>query len=248
VKRARRLRLDLWAGVVVGFSLFCVVGCSPLPTNTGSPVLIGSGGQFHVGVSSLQSRVFIGVVHQERDFSCGSAAVATLLSFHYRDPVAEHVVLLDMLQPTQHDLQLRAKIQKQGFSMLDMRHFLQRRGYMADGYSLSLDELQNVGVPAIVLIEINGYKHFVVVKGISDRAVLVGDPALGLRTVSKTDFKAMWKGPTLLIKSKASIGRLAFNQKSEWDLKAPPMDQALSRESLQEFTVSLPRLGDFKER
>ena len=60
----------------------------------------------------------------------------------------------------------RAKIRAEGFSLLDMRRYLRSVGYEADGFELPLDKLLEEGVPAIVLLNDRGYRHFVVVKGL----------------------------------------------------------------------------------
>src|SRR3546814_4791885 len=73
----------------------------------------------------------------------------------------------------------QAKIQAEGFSMLDIKQFLDRRGLESDGFRMSLDKLADIGVPAIVLINTGGYRHFVVIKGIEAERILVADPAFG---------------------------------------------------------------------
>ena len=42
-----------------------------------------------------------------------------------------------------------------------------------------LDKLASAGIPAIVLINEHGYNHFVVIKGMRDERVLIGDPSGG---------------------------------------------------------------------
>src|SRR3546814_12982374 len=46
----------------------------------------------------------------------------------------------------------QAKIQAEGFSMLDIKQFLDRRGLQSDGFRMTLDKLAEIGVPAIALI------------------------------------------------------------------------------------------------
>src|SRR3546814_18136425 len=69
-------------------------------------------------------------------FSCGSASVATLLTYHYETPLAEAVVFEEMF--VRGD---QAKIQAEGFSMLDIKQFLDRRGLESDGFRMSLDKI-----------------------------------------------------------------------------------------------------------
>ena len=47
------------------------------------------------------------------------------------------------------------------------------------------------GLPAIVLLNDRGYRHFVVVKGLRDGRVLLGDLARGTRAMSRARFEAL---------------------------------------------------------
>ena len=55
---------------------------------------------------------------------------------------------------------------------------------MADGYRVSLDKLAELRIPAITVVSTNGYKHFVVIKGVAEKEVLVSDPAAGTTVYS----------------------------------------------------------------
>jgi predicted double-glycine peptidase len=152
------------------------------------------------------------VVRQQFDYSCGSAAVATLLSFHYATPVNEAAVFRAMW-----DVGDQARIQEVGFSMLDMKTYLDEAGFGADGLRVGLDQLAAAGVPAIALIVRDGYRHFVVIKGISEDAVLLGDPTLGLRSLPRADFEAQWNGIALVVRRPpADAPAPLFNVASEW--------------------------------
>jgi hypothetical protein len=48
-------------------------------------------------------------------------------------------------------------------------------------------------------MDINGYKHFVLVKGASAGRVFVADPALGHRVVLEADFVKSWNGIVLAV-------------------------------------------------
>ena len=129
---------------------------------------VQSGGAFSVPVVSMKEQRFQKTLHQQYDFSCGSAALATLLTHHYNFPVSEQDVFREMF--TRGD---QAKIKKEGFSLLDIKNYLANHGFDADGYVAELDKLSVAKVPAIVLIKEQGYYHFVVVKGLRDGRVLI---------------------------------------------------------------------------
>ncbi len=170
------------------------------------------GGSFTVPVMSWRDIPFRTVVRQQYDYSCGSAAVATLLSFHYGAPINEAAVFRAMW-----DVGDQARIQEVGFSMLDMKTYLDAQGYGADGLRVDLDRLSAAGVPAIALIVRDAYRHFVVIKGISGSDVLLGDPTLGLRRVSRADFEAQWNGIALVVRRPPSESQTpVFNAPEEW--------------------------------
>ncbi len=195
----------------------------------------GGNGSFNVKVESYKEARFRSVVRQDYDFSCGSAAVATLLKYHYDHPVEEKEVLDAMFEDGDKE-----KIKSKGFSMLDMKNFLKNKGYSADGYRTALDKLTEVGIPAIVLINNNGYMHFVVVKGVDKENVLVGDPSLGKKVMARDEFEKMWNGILFVIKSHKAVGNQYFNRKKDWRLYQEALfDSALSNESLANFTIHI---------
>jgi len=200
-----------------------------------------SGSSFTVGkVTSLKEAHFLSTVHQQFDYSCGSAALATLLSYHFQDAVTEQEVFIWMYKYGN-----QAKIHKEGFSLLDMKHYLEANGYHADGFYVSLDQLADAGVPAIVLINIKGYNHFVVVKGITDKRVLVGDPSVGIRIILRDKFEKMWNGLAFIIRNRNILTQNNFNRMDEWRhvTGKAPVGLALRDSALANITMLMPPLG-----
>ena len=196
-------------------------------------------GGFNVDVVSVKEARFTTTQRQQYDFSCGSAALATLLTYHYGEPVDERAVFTQMYQ---HGNQ--AKIRKEGFSMLDMKRYLETRGYKADGFQLPIDKLSSENVPAIVLLSERGYRHFVVVKGVERGRVLVGDPAMGTRALSLQRFQRLWVNQILfVVYNQRESAR--FNQPDDWRV-APgaPLRLAVDRERMLE-TLPVHRAGAF---
>ncbi|HVI30575.1 C39 family peptidase [Phenylobacterium sp.] len=192
-------------------------------------------GVFAATVTSLRDMPFRTVVRQQYDYSCGSAAVATLLRHHYGRPVDEAQVFRAM-----YAVGDQANIRRSGFSLLDMKTYLAARGLPADGFRETIDQLAARQAPAIVMIRIKGYRHFVVVKGVRQGQVLVGDPARGLSAYPARDFARIWNGVTFVIHPGAAPGR--FNAPAEWDsLPRPPL-RRLDDTSLASFTRELPPL------
>lgn len=192
------------------------------------------GGNYSVQVISYRDIPFRTVVRQEYDYSCGSAALATLLRYHYGRDVAEREVFVYMYENGN-----REAIERVGFSLLDMKRYLQTHGFESDGFRMSLDALEEAGAPAIVVINQQGYRHFVVLKGMANGRVLVGDPALGLKTYSREEFTSMWNGIAFLIRGSADH----YNLADDWrPFAKAPMDRALPTDSLAELTRELPPL------
>jgi uncharacterized protein len=168
------------------------------------------GGDVIMPVTSIRQARLAGTLLQQYDFSCGSAAVATLLTHHYGYPVSESTVFEYMYRNGDQQ-----KIRTEGFSLLDMKRFLQAHGFEADGFEQPLDKLADARVPGIVLINENGYQHFVVVKGLRGERVLIGDPASGTRAVPRQAFQASWQsGLLFVVHNRMDSAR--FNLAADW--------------------------------
>ena len=190
-----------------------------------------------VPVASIKQLRFQHTLHQQYDFSCGSAALATLLTYHYGIKVSEQDVFEQMYQ---HGNQ--AKIRAEGFSLLDMQRYLASHGMRADGFELPLQELIKAALPAIVLITEKGYRHFVVIKGAGDGRVLIGDPANGTRALPRAAFEALWVNRLLFVIHDVP-GQPGFNAQADWRA-APhaPLSSGIDRGNLADIT--LPKHGD----
>jgi uncharacterized protein len=208
--------------------------------HAGAVVIPGASGVINVPAESRAEIRFRTTFRQQFDYSCGSAAVATLLTFHYKDPVNEQMVFKWMYE---HGNQ--AKIRKVGFSMLDMKNYLENRGYKADGYHVNLDQLAGISTPAIVLMDLKGYKHFVVVKGVTDRYVLIGDSASGIRKMSRPEFEGIWKGLAFVINPSDMHKPKNYNNIKEWrSVATASLGLSIPVNDLANLPVLLPGPGD----
>ena len=137
-----------------------------------------------------------GVVRQKWDISCGAAALSTLLTYQFKDNTPETDIVVWMLHRTDP---ARVK-ERHGFSLLDMKHFAQARGYSAEGFSdMSIDELASQKAAVITPIRLKGFDHFVVVKGIVDGRVFLADPGFGNVTMKVDRFQKLWKNGIVFI-------------------------------------------------
>ncbi len=106
-------------------------------------VVMPGGGLIYKKVESIRERKFANLVEQKTDFSCGAAALATILRQAYWMDVDEDHVIKGMLASADQDL-----VRTQGFSMLDMKHYLESIDMRARGYqdhSGSADHGQSAG-------------------------------------------------------------------------------------------------------
>ncbi|WP_432723632.1 C39 family peptidase [Jeongeupia wiesaeckerbachi] len=143
---------------------------------------------------SLREIRFTNVVEQKTDFSCGAATLATVLRYAYGLDAPEEVVLKGMISETNEET-----VRKLGFSMLDMKRYVEALGFRSKGYKLQPEALQSLKIPAITLLDTNGYKHFVVIRKATATTVYLADPSVGNREVSMEEFVPQWSGVLLAV-------------------------------------------------
>ncbi|MEJ2090982.1 MAG: C39 family peptidase [Syntrophobacterales bacterium] len=150
--------------------------------------LYNEGGVLTKQVKSMKELRQQQMVPQSRDFSCGAAALATIMHYYYGQPVTELDAILGMFKHgDQQD------IRKRGFSLLDMKRYANALKYKADGFKVKdVKILKSLTVPVIVLIETGSYKHFVVIRRVGDRFVYISDPSWGNRKVPVQEFNKIW--------------------------------------------------------
>src|SRR5699024_7523926 len=162
------------------------------------------------------------------------------LTYQYHDPVDEKAVFWAMWVNGD-----QAKIRRMGFSLLDIKRFLASRGYVANGYKVPLKKLKQTRVPAIALISDHGYNHYVVVNGIRNDRVLVGDPSRGARSIALDSFRKLMSSPILFVIT-SNREQAVFNGRSDWATRPlAPLGIAAMTQRLAETTVLAPTPGTF---
>ena len=202
----------------------------------GAPV-----GDYAVALKPMQDTRFTGVIRQEFDFSCGSAALATLLRYHYGYAVREENAFRGMWAKGD-----QAQIRKVGFSLLDMKRWLASRGLTAEGYEVDLGAVAKTGIPGIALLKVKNYRHFVVVKGIRGREVLLGDPSLGVTVMPIDTFREAWNGIYFVLTGEQERGKRGFDRDAQWAAYArAPIGKGLADPvSQQALMLTAPFYGD----
>ncbi|GJL62033.1 MAG: hypothetical protein NPIRA04_06870 [Nitrospirales bacterium] len=132
------------------------------------------------------------VVKQQEDYSCGAAALATLLLYYYGEETSESELLNLLKQQISVEEWPTKSIQ--GFSLLDLKKAAQIKGFRAAGFELTVEQLAKLTAPVIVFIEPLGYKHFAVLRGIDRGLVYLADPSRGNLRMSVYRFLEEWNG------------------------------------------------------
>ncbi len=173
--------------VVVALVLF-LLGHSSQAANIG----IGSGTRIDVPLKSMKDLRDEKLVKQRFDYSGGAAALATILRYGFGDEVTEREILVELFDLLPEDE--KGLRRKEGFSLLDLQHVAQARGYKAQGFRLEPQYLARLAGPVIVFIEPRGYKHFAVLRGVCGDRVYLADPSRGNVRMPAYRFLDSWLG------------------------------------------------------
>ena len=158
---------------------------------------------------------FRGIVRQAYDYSCGSAALTTLLNGYVGTQLNEQQTMSGLLRYGEYD----RIIERRSFSLLDMKRFVAALGMESGGYRGEFSDLVKQGQPAIVPISYAGFKHFVVYKAYKNGRVYVADPALGNISFDEERFKEVWENNTLFLINVAPQNRQTMLALQEKDLR-----------------------------
>lgn len=184
----------------------------------------GSRGDDQRTVTSLLELRRDGVVMQNWDLSCGAAALTTLLQYQFGDTVTEREVATGLIN---RDVYIANPILvqlRQGFSLLDLKRYVDKRGYLGMGFGgMSLQDLER-RAPVLIPVNITGYNHFVIFRGRLGDRVLLADPAWGNRTMTLARFERVWI-------DYLDLGRVGFVVAHKGSPAAHPPAQLAPRES-----------------
>jgi hypothetical protein len=175
----------IFAGLIAGFHPF---GSSP-PGEINLAVGTDEALRIYHSVVPVSETTHACLMKQNFDYSCGSAALGTLLNHYLGENFTERQIIHGLMEygDKEQIKKLRA------FSLWDMQKFVDILGYKAGGYNAELSDLMNPELwPCIVPIELFGYRHFVVLKAIHKGHVFVADPWRGNGSYTVEQFTEMW--------------------------------------------------------
>ena len=174
--------------------LFSLIGCESL--SKGSSLNVTGGYETEIvqrhTVMELRN---LHVVKQKLDYSCGAAALATLMRNYFDEDTSEKEILA-LLDIRIKDLPKKEKKRKKenGFSLLDLKAVANLKGYQAAGFRLTLDQLRKLNTPVIVFVKPLGYHHFAVLRGVVGDRVFLADPTRGNLRLNSARFEEEYSG------------------------------------------------------
>lgn len=186
-------------------------------------------------VEPLVEQQFRNIVRQAYDYSCGSAALTTVLNSYLGRNLGERQVMEGLL----HYGESERIVQRRAFSMLDMKRLVTALGYPSGGFRATIDDLIDLDHPAIVPIQHAGFKHFVVLRTIRDGRVYLADPAVGNISFTLAQFEEKWDDNVLFIVFPGSDKPLDYLELKEEDLRFVD-DQTMT-------LLALQRIPEFHE-
>ena len=143
------------------------------------------------------------LVTQGLDYSCGAAAIATVAKYFWGDNVSELdfiKIALQILSPEE----FRDR-QKNGLTMEDLKNIAIKAQYFSTVGRLKFDQLEESEVPLIVGLDVEGYKHFVVIRGTDDNFVYIADSIRGNLRLKHSEFKRQWQKNLVLVVAKRTV-------------------------------------------
>ncbi len=158
---------------------------------------------FERNVWSYQSLQRRNIVMQQQDYSCGAAALATVLRFYWGDDVGEKEVLLRLVKLlTPEEFADRVK---NGLAISDLRRAAVEMGYVSTTLELTYAKLVESKIPLIIPIAPQGYDHFVVFRGAYGEWVYLADPIRGNIRLTQQEFLGQWKKKAALVVIKPNV-------------------------------------------
>lgn len=177
--------------------MFLLAGCAGPET--------GGDGLAHLAGRSWMELRFTDMIAQKKDYTCGAASLATLLTHHYGLDVSEGDVLavanvedgnkVALTAEAEADSVAEAKpdnVKIEGFTYADLARFSAAFGFTAKGIKTDYSTLRNLKRPVIAYLEGDGFNHFVVIRQVTADWIYVADPTWGNRRYVRGRFEDIW--------------------------------------------------------
>lgn len=155
------------------------------------------------------------VVIQMTRYTCGAAALATIVNYYLGGKTTEVQVIdltgeFDLTEEERRALDKETDMTDQerneilrgtvrAISLLELKRAAEALGYEAGGYWMELEHLLKLDSPVIVHTIFRGRPHFSVLKGIRGNTVFLACPSLGNMHLSVGRFMKMWQGIAFVV-------------------------------------------------
>ncbi|DAB30646.1 MAG TPA: hypothetical protein CFH84_02940 [Sulfurimonas sp. UBA12504] len=116
------------------------------------------------------------LTRQNYDYSCGSAALATLLSHYYDANISEKMILESVLEAkgiTKEASELENQEGNNELSFYNLSQYASSHGFKAVGIALGMEELKKLQIPVIVFVKIRKQEHFTVLKKMDEKYAIL---------------------------------------------------------------------------
>ncbi len=199
-----------------------------LDIGSGAPVFIQ---QEITSLTEIQNK---NIEKQTYDFSCGSAALATLLNAYLGEKFTERQVIQGLMEYGS-----KKKIaERRAFSLLDMKKFVQRLGYDGNGFKANINDLIELEAPCIIPIEFYGYRHFTVFRGFHGNHIFLADPFRGNTSYTTATFENMWFENVIFIVDKKNAPSISAFKLTNQDLRY--IDENTALDILTDYSADVP--------
>ena len=133
-----------------------------------------------------------GTIRQSSEYTCGPAALATLLSYYLGEPATELEIA-----------KISDTLKAGTTTLLGLRNAARLKGHEAIGYQMTLpqllEQLDSSQIPVLVHFQ-QPELHYVLVTGhLGEDYLLVADPALGDVVMQEADFLRRWSNKALVV-------------------------------------------------
>lgn len=223
----------IWQTFIYILFLFSLVGCMSLTKDSAMNVSGGHDAKIVKRHTVMELRN-LHVVKQKLDYSCGAAALATLMINYFGEDTSERE-LLDLLDIRTKGLseEEKAHKKKNGFSLLDLKAIANQKGYKAAGFRLTMDQLRLLNTPVIVFVKPLEYHHFAVLRGVAGDRVFLADPSRGNLRLNSARFLEEYGGIVFVLgkdgEELINTYKLALSRPDDYVL--PDQRRIINRES-----------------
>ena len=118
--------------------------------------------------------LFKGVTKQSTDYSCGAAALATLITGLVANSKVSEKDIIDEIAKRSDTRDSK------GYTLIDLMEVSTSMGHYAEWRKVPVDQLPKIKIPVMLLIGLNSqFPHFVVLKGIANDQAFLADSIRG---------------------------------------------------------------------